>query len=77
MLDQGTAGFSLHAVVACTCQLGSDISQGTSKGSTRKCIHVQIFPRFPRQNKMKLIKENSIKKSKSPVRQMDIYWSCM
>lgn len=79
MLDQGTAGFSLHAVVACMCQLGSDISQATSKGSTRKCIHVLIFPRFPRQNKMKLIKKkkNLNKEKQIPVRQMDIYWSCM
>lgn len=60
MLDQGTAGFSLRAVVACMCQLGSDISQGTSKGSTWKCIHVLIFPRFPKQNKTKLNKEKQI-----------------
>lgn len=47
MLERAAAGFSLHAVVgSCMCQLGSDISQGTSKGRTWKCTHVLIFTAF-------------------------------
>lgn len=56
---------SLHAEVACMCQLGSDFSQGTSKGSAYNCAHVLICHRFLIR---KEIKENPPTDQRSSMR---------